>query len=52
MWEIEEMGGFVEESVQETEQELLFFPTLFFVEVVPRMLAQLFPFDIPFCFAV
>lgn len=53
LWELVETGGLVEESVEETEEELLCFPTLIFEEVeVPRMSAEPFPFDSPFCFVV
>lgn len=50
LWELVETGGLVEES---TEEELLCFPTLIFDEVeVPRMSAEPFPLESPFCFVV
>ena len=48
-----ETGGLVDESMGETEEELLCFPTLIFEEgVLPRLSAEPFPFDSPFCFFV
>lgn len=53
LWELVETGGLVEESVDETEEELLCFPPLILDEAeVPRMSAEPFPFDSPFCFVV
>lgn len=51
LWELVETGGLVEDSVEETEEELLCFPALFLDAVEePRMLAEPFPFGNPFCF--
>lgn len=53
LWELVETGGLVEESTEEAEEELLCFPTLIFDEMeVPRLSAEPFPFDSPFCFVV
>lgn len=53
LWELVETGGLVEESVEETEEELLCFPALSLDEAeVPRTSAEPFPFDSPFCLAV
>lgn len=51
LWELVETGGLVKESMEETEEGLPCFPVLIFDELeVPRMSAEPFPFDIPFCF--
>lgn len=49
LWELVEAASLVEESME----EMLCFPTLLFDEVeVPRMSAEPFPLDSPFCFVV
>lgn len=53
LWELGETGGLGEESTENTKEELLCFPTLFFDEVEgPKMSAKPFPLDSPFCFVV
>lgn len=52
-WEVGKAGSLAEESMEETEEELLCFPTLFFCEIeLQRISTEPFPLDSPFCFAV
>ena len=53
LWEMVEIAALVEESMEETGEELLCFPALIFDEMeVPWMSAEPFPLSSTFCFAV
>lgn len=53
LWELVKAVSLAEESMKETEEELLCFPTCFFCEVeVPQMSTEPFPLDSLFFFAV